>query len=95
MAKRFKKSGKRDRTFIAQWRLYRGLSQDELADLIGTTGATVSRIESTQAPYSQDFLEECAKALRCTAADLISRAPSDGDDEIARAIALLQQAKRT
>jgi transcriptional regulator with XRE-family HTH domain len=75
MATRFKK-GNRQRHFIAQWRRFRGLSQDQLADRLGTSKATLSRIENRIIPYNQDFLEACAEELQCTTADLIMRDPT-------------------
>lgn len=95
MAYRFKKRGKLGRTYIAQWREFRGLSQDQLADLMGTSGATVSRVESGRSPYSQDFLEVAAEALGCTAADLISRDPRTPFGDIEHAIQLLERTRRT
>lgn len=94
MAVRFKKKGKLARNFIAQWRDFRGLSQDELADRMGTSGASVSRVESTKTPYSQDFLEVAAEVLDCTPADLISRDPRDSRTPVERAIELLQGSRR-
>lgn len=76
MAARFKKEGKRRRHFIAQWRRYQNLSQDRLAEQLGISKATLSRIENGIIPYSQDFLEACAEALRCEPADLIMRDPT-------------------
>lgn len=90
MPRKFIKSGRRGRTFIAKWREFRGLSQEELADRMGTTGATVSRVESGKTPYSQDFLESAAEALGCAPADLISRDPRDPRGPIEMAIELLQ-----
>lgn len=70
------------RPFIAEWRAYRGLSQESLADrveeLIGLsfTASTLSRIENAKRPYSQRQLEALAEALRCSPADLIMRDPT-------------------
>jgi transcriptional regulator with XRE-family HTH domain len=94
MAVRFKKKGRRSRTFIAQWREFRGLSQEDLADRMGTTGASVSRVESGRTPYSQDWLEAAAEVLGCTPADLISRDPRASANDIDRAIELLQSSQR-
>lgn len=69
----------RRRTFIAEWREFRGLTQEGLADLLDTTKATISRIEGRKIGYSQDFLEACADALGTHVASLLSRAPTDAD----------------
>lgn len=70
------------------------MSQDDLADKIGTTGATVSRTESGQHPYSQDYMEAVADVLGCTASDLISRDPRAMPNPIDQAIELLRRSKR-
>ena len=74
-------------TYIAEWREFRGLSQEVLADRMDATGASVSRVESRQPPYSQDWLEVAAEILGCTPADLISR---DARGSIDQAIELLR-----
>jgi transcriptional regulator with XRE-family HTH domain len=63
--------------FIAEWRDFRGLTQDMLAERLGTSKASISRIESGKQPYSQPFLEACAEALTTDAASLIMRNPAD------------------
>lgn len=65
------------RTFIRQWRLFRGLTLEQIADRIGTTHATLSRVERGLQPYSQALLEAVADALGCEPADLLVRDPSD------------------
>jgi transcriptional regulator with XRE-family HTH domain len=67
----------RRRTFIRQWREYRGLTQDDLAARLETSKASISRIESGLQAYTQDFLEACADALRTDPASLLMRDPSD------------------
>lgn len=79
MPRRIKKIGKRTRTFIRQWREYRELTQDQLASRLDMSKAQLSRIETGDQPYSQDFLEACAEALRTDPASLIMRNPEDPD----------------
>ncbi len=69
----------RRRTFIAEWREFRGLTQEGLADMLDTTKATISRIEGRKIGYSQDFLEACADALGTHVATLLSRAPDEAE----------------
>ena len=69
--------GTRRPTFIKQWRAYRGLTQQVMADRLGTTKQSVSRIEAGQQTYTQESLEGIADILRCTPADLLSRDPND------------------
>jgi transcriptional regulator with XRE-family HTH domain len=101
MAKRFKKKGRLGRTYLAQWREFRHMSQDDLAAALdehsqdGISGASISRIESGIHPYSQDFLEAAAIVLQCTPGDIISRDPFRASGEIDQAIELLNRAKKT
>jgi len=62
--------------FVRAWREYRGLTGQQLADLLGTTKANISRIENLKQGYTQDFLEACAKVLRTTPAALIASDPN-------------------
>jgi transcriptional regulator with XRE-family HTH domain len=66
----------RRRTFIRQWREARGLTQEQLAAELGTSVATVSRVETGNQPYTQDFLEACANALGTDVVALLSRDPN-------------------
>jgi transcriptional regulator with XRE-family HTH domain len=66
-------------TFIRQWREFRQLSLERLADRLGTTKASLSRIERGLQPYSQPILEALAEALLCEPADLLMRNPVDPD----------------
>jgi hypothetical protein len=65
--------------FIKQWRKYRGYTQGQLAEMIGTSVPNLSRIETFQQPYTQDFLEAAADALSTDAASLIMRDPLQSD----------------
>jgi transcriptional regulator with XRE-family HTH domain len=67
----------RRRHFIRAWREYRGLTQEQLADRLGTTKANISRIENLKQCYTQGILEACADALGTDPASLIMRDPSD------------------
>jgi len=77
MSQRIKGSGKPVGHFIAEWREHRGLTQDMLAERLGTTKASISRIENGKQPYSQPFLEACAETLMTDPASLIMRNPLD------------------
>lgn len=76
---------KRRRTFIKEWREFRdNMSQERLAELIGGTKASVSRVESRKGGYTQDFLEAVADALGCHVADLLTRLPTEDDRAVPR-----------
>lgn len=66
-------------TFIKEWRKARKLTQEQLAERLDTTKASISRIESGQQSYTQDFLEACAHALQTDPASLLMRNPQDPD----------------
>jgi transcriptional regulator with XRE-family HTH domain len=65
------------RTFIREWREYKGLTQVQLANrLEGVVGqSTLSRLERGDYAYTQPTLEAIAEALGCEPADLIGRLP--------------------
>lgn len=73
---RFKRRELR-RTFIREWRNHRGLSLEALAERIGITHASLSRIETRKQPYSQPILEALAAELQTDPASLLMRDPSD------------------
>lgn len=73
----FRKPRPRRRTFIKEWRQHRGLSQEQLADRLETSVASISRIESGAQPYTQDVLEALADALMTTPASLLMRNPQE------------------
>lgn len=64
-------------TYIRQWRKFRGLSQERLADRVGMTGGNLSEIENGNTGYTQATLEALADALQCEPVDLLIRDPSD------------------
>src|SRR5256885_9288244 len=69
---------KRRRHFVREWRKFRGLTQEQLADLLHTTKANISRVENLHQGYTQDFLEACAEVLGTDPAALISHDPMAG-----------------
>lgn len=68
------------RFFLRQWREYRGLTQQELADRTGRTKGYISNIERGESRYNEDVLEELAAALLCESWELIGRDPTAEDD---------------
>ncbi len=67
------------RTFIRQWREYRGKTLEQLAEATGITHASLSRIERGLQPYSQAILEALAEALMTDPASLLMRDPKNAD----------------
>lgn len=68
------------RTFIRQWRDHRGLTLEQLAERVGSTHVSLSRIERGLQPYSQPLLEAIAEALQTDVASLLMRDPSGPED---------------
>src|SRR5262245_65816335 len=67
-------------TFIKQWRIFRGLSQEALAERTGMSNGNISLIERGRQNYTQETLERIADALQCEPADLLARSPGDTED---------------
>lgn len=65
------------RTFVREWRRSRGLTLVQLAERVGITHASLSRIERGLQPYSQPLLEAIAEALATDPASLLMRNPED------------------
>lgn len=65
--------------FVRQWREHRELSQEALADRLHMSAAQLSRIETGKQPYTQDFLEAAADALRTDVPSLLMRNPLKED----------------
>ncbi len=75
------KKEKHDRlpTFLRQWRKFKDLTQEEAAERVGVTQATLTRIERGVIPYNHDFLERLALAYGCDPEDLLSIDPLKPD----------------
>jgi transcriptional regulator with XRE-family HTH domain len=63
--------------YIRDWRRFRGMTLEGLADRTGLSAAVISRIERGDQRYNQDALEAIALALSCKVSDLISRSPAE------------------
>lgn len=66
-------------TYIRQWRKFRHLTQEQLADRVGVTQATIANVERGKRAYTQSLLEALADALMCGPADLLMRDPAQPD----------------
>ena len=69
----------RQKWFLREWRRHRGLSQQKLADRLGTSKGHVSDLETGRLRYNQDHLEALADVLQCGPADLLMRNPLDSE----------------
>lgn len=65
--------------YIREWRRFRDMTQEQLAERIGIDKGYLSKIENGKRRYDQPFLEAAAEVLQCSPADLIMRNPGDPD----------------
>lgn len=52
-----------DRNYLKAWREFRRMTQEELADKIGTDKAVISLLENEKRPLSSKWLRKLAEAL--------------------------------
>lgn len=62
--------------FVREWRKYRGLTQERLAERTPYTLGAISQLETGRTKYTQDMIEALASALGCSVGDLISVDPT-------------------
>ena len=67
------------RTFILEWRTFRGMTQEELAAKADLAVGTLSAIEQAKAGYSAESLSRLAKALKAEPGMLLSVNPLAGE----------------
>lgn len=63
--------------FLRKWRKFLGLSLEEVAADIGSTHATLSRVERGKLDYTQKLLEALAWRYKVSVGDLLSRDPGE------------------
>ena len=63
--------------FVRHWRKFRGLSQESLAERLGTSHATISRVERDKVDWRKSRLYAIAEALGTDPASLLIRDPTD------------------
>ena len=78
MANRPGRNDKRQwrRHYVAAWRKYRGLSQEQLAERIGKSRGLISQLESGTTAYTAETLHALADALSCEPWDLLNVDPT-------------------
>lgn len=64
---------------LQEWRTYRGMSQEQLADAIGTSKGQISKLENGRLGIDVSWLQKFALALKCEPRDLLSPPPPGGD----------------
>jgi transcriptional regulator with XRE-family HTH domain len=64
------------KTYFKEWREWKGWTQQEMADRIGTSKQTVSRVESGDRDWGKGYLEAFAHVVGCSnPTDPITRPP--------------------
>jgi transcriptional regulator with XRE-family HTH domain len=81
MAKRvthsFKQPPARRRIFLKQWREFRNLTQEQLAERVGWSVGNVSQLERALQGYSDEGLALLADALQCTPGQILDVDPTN------------------
>lgn len=70
---------RRRRIFLKEWREYRNLTQEALADRVGMSVSNVSQLERGLQGYSDEGLSALADALRCEPGQILNVNPMDDD----------------
>jgi transcriptional regulator with XRE-family HTH domain len=73
------KERNRRRTYVREWRKYRGLTQEQLAERVGWSVGNISPLERGLQGYSQEGLEALAEALQCDPGQLLMVDPTTDD----------------
>lgn len=82
------------RHFIQEWRLFRGLTQEQVATRIEYSVPQISKIERSKQGYRKQTLELFAYALGCEPADLLRPPPDAREAEIIDLLKHLKGPKR-
>lgn len=62
---------------LRAWRVKRGLTQEQLAEMVGTTKAAIGHLETGERGLSDKWLRKLAPALGTTAGFLLDHDPND------------------
>lgn len=77
-----KKPSKESANHLRAWRERAGLTQEELAEKVGTAGNVIGLLESGQRGLSDKWLRKLAPHLGTTPGFLLDHHPSDLDTDI-------------
>ncbi len=66
-----------DFNYLRAWREHRKLTQEALAERVGTTGAVISLLEAGRRQLSAKWLRRLAPALNTTPGHLLDHDPED------------------
>lgn len=79
MARIRKPPVRRGRTYLKEWREFRGLTLEAAANRLDVHHTTVMRLEAGKVPYNQDILERMAFAYNCEVDQLLKVDPRRAD----------------
>lgn len=68
--------------YLQAWREFRGLTQEKLADLAGTTGSVISMLEAGERGLSAKWLRKLAPLLDTTPGHLLDLDPRELDNDV-------------
>lgn len=71
-----------ERNHLKAWREKRGLSQEELAERVGTTKSVVSLLENEKRPLSSKWLRKFAEALKTKPGYILDHDPNELNDDV-------------
>lgn len=83
-----------DENFVAAWREKRALTQEQLADRIGTTKSVVSLLEAGKRQLSPKWLRRIGAALDVPTGYLLEHHPDNLPSDVMDAWAVVPEAKR-
>jgi transcriptional regulator with XRE-family HTH domain len=66
----------RRRHFVRQWRKFKNLTQEQLAERIGVTPGTISQLELGRINYTQPMLEKLSEEFGCKPGDILNVDPT-------------------
>lgn len=68
--------------YLREWRLFRGLTQQQLADAVNTSKTMISELERYNLQLSPKWLRRIAPVLRTQPGHIIDHDPADLDTDI-------------
>lgn len=68
--------------YLKAWREFREMSQEALAEKLGTTASMISMLETEQRGLSAKWLRRLAPALRTTPGHLLDLDPAEVDSDV-------------
>lgn len=80
--------------FLAAWRERKGLTQEQLAEKVDTTGSVISLLEAGKRALSPKWLRRLAPVLEVPMGYLLETHPDDVSDELLETWARIPEAQR-